>query len=305
MPTRAQYRRWAAQELGPYYEYASGAGDGASATTVTVGRLASSASVADILTDMGVIIGAATGTDQDERYVTTVSSSGVVTVDRGLSATAVWNSKTIEFHGVVKLLAEWDRLLTDTLKRIGTTVEFTVTPVTDAQRHSLTSAASWLTQPQWVREVGFLGTGEVRAEVNPYGGRTLRGETERLTDTVYLTHPGQTFTSTDTTLYVKAWRPYYTLCKPSAGAYGDQSGLSADTDEAIPPVEWVGLTMLCLWAERELESLGGNERKNLEDRQLRWATRATEQREMYGGELPPRSFRPYQMRGWPSLSSWR
>lgn len=299
MPTSGAYRRFAAQELGPYYEYASGAADGVSTTTVTVGRLASSASVSDLLTDMGVIIGTATTTDQDERYVTTVSAAGVVTVDRALTLSSVWNSKTIEFHGVVKILAEWYRLTNDALKRIGTMSEITVTPTADATRHSL-SSTTWLTEPQWVREVGVLYSGESREQVDPYEGRVVRGQPERLNEVLYLNHPGRTFTATDT-IYARVWRPYYTLCRASGGTFGEaKTGVSTETMEAIPPIEWVGYEMLCCYAERVLGDLRGDERKLMEDRQQRWAAKATEQMTQSGGETAPRTFRPYVMRGWPS-----
>jgi len=219
-----------------------------------------------------------------------------------LSATSVWNSKTIEFHGIIKLLAEWDRLTTDALKRIGEMVEFTVTPTANATRHSLASAASWLTDPQWVYQVGFLTSSEARGEVDPYEGRRVRGSTEKLLNVVYLVHPTRTFASNET-VYVKAFRPYYTLCRASGGTYGDQSGLSADTDEAIPNVEWVGAAMLIQWARRAKGTLGGGGSKALAERQAEWANLFNEETRKHGLILPERTFvRAPRASAWPQ---WR
>lgn len=41
------------------------------------------------------------------------------------------------------------------------------------------------------------------------------------------------------TLYLRGMFPAYYLCRPSGGAFGDQSGLTLDTDEAIPDPQWV------------------------------------------------------------------
>lgn len=112
---------------------------------------------------------------------------------------------------------------------------------TQTRRHSLASAASWLTNPGWVRQVGYLGTGESRNQVNPFkDSRQRRGEAHNESDgsVVYLEGDSLTFNTTDT-VYIKATKPAYYHCRASGGAYGDRTGLAAETHEAPPDEEWV------------------------------------------------------------------
>jgi hypothetical protein len=117
-------------------------------------------------------------------------------------------------------------------------VELTLAPVAQQTRHSLASAAAWLTVPDWVYQVGKLTAGDDRNQVDPYESSRIRGYPDELGGTVYLNHPGFTFSATDT-LYVKAIRPAYTFCRAAAGVYGDQSGLTLEADDCVPGAEWV------------------------------------------------------------------
>lgn len=161
-------------------------------------------------------------------------------MDQAVSGSTVYNSKAYELHGFLDPTTGimgagwgWTDAINEALKRIMYQVEFTVTPTALAARHDLTTGNSWLTEPEWVRDVGKLTTSETRAQVDPYKHRHVRGYPERFSNLVYYNHSPRTFASNET-MYVKALRPAYTLCAATGGTYGDQNGLSAETDIAIP-----------------------------------------------------------------------
>jgi len=125
------------------------------------------------------------------------------------------------------------RLVGDALKLCPVTVEvtFTVASAT-ATRHSLASAAPWLSVPDHVFQVGYLAPADTRSDVDPFR-RPRRGKATERGGVVYL--EGFSANTTET-VYVLCRRSAYTYCRASGGAYGDlTTGLSAETDEA--PVE--------------------------------------------------------------------
>jgi hypothetical protein len=130
-------------------------------------------------------------------------------------------------------------IINQALKRIFVIVEFTVTPTDNQTRHSLASAASWLVIPDWVYQVGVMSATQDRNQLDPYETSRVRGYPDELGGVVYLNHPNRSFSSTADLLYVKAIRPAYTFCRASGGTYGDQSGLTLETDECVPVTEWV------------------------------------------------------------------
>lgn len=121
------------------------------------------------------------------------------------------------------------------LKRCMLVREFTLTPVPNQTRYTLAAAAPWVLDPAWVLGVGYLAAGESRLEVEPFR-RALRGEATADGSTVYLTVPAQATTST---VYVRAFKRAYDDCRPAAGAFGDQSGLSLESDAAPVAVDWL------------------------------------------------------------------
>ena len=239
MATLIQFRQQAAKLAGPFMEGSFDA-SGASTTTGVDTQLISSISQDDLHTDKYLFIPAGTAADQIRVVKTYAPSTGTLTVDAVVSAATIYNSKTYELHGFLDPTTGtrgsgfgWTDMINEALKRIMIGVEFTLAPTADAERHDLTTGQSWLTEPEWVRDVGYLLTGETRANVDPYRHRHIRGLPERLNSLVYFTHPGRTFASNET-MYVKCLRTAYSLCRASGGAYGDQNGVSAETDEAIP-----------------------------------------------------------------------
>ena len=273
--TRTSSRRWAAAELGPYASFA-GDSSGHTTSTIRITSLATSASVSDQFSDYGVILpAAATAADQHNRYVTSgPDSDGDIAVDRVFSATSVMNSATFEFHGVVKTLTEWDRYFNDALKRIMLPVEFTLSPASvTATRHNLTTGQSWLVNHNWVRQVGWLATNEVRADTDPYDRRAVRGGAYRESGTVYMYHPSKTFQTSDT-IYVRAYKPAYSHVLPAAGgSYGSQTtGFAAEADEVPVSDELLGYAALTEYARRAVGLLSGDAAKALREKQAEWAS---------------------------------
>lgn len=134
-------------------------------------------------------------------------------------------------------LTEFARLLNETLKRIPVVREFTFSPASpQIRRHSL-AGATWILDPRWIYQVGFLTSSESRNEVDPFR-RVVRGKVEKVGGVLYM--EGPTFNATDV-VYVKAQCRAYDFCKATGSTFGDRSGIreGTETDEAEPIEEWV------------------------------------------------------------------
>ena len=290
MPTRTQYRQQAAQEAGRYW---SGTSD-ATASTAQLDdtALLSSLSINDLYVDYWLYIPGAGAEDQVRTvslYTPSVSSTGRLTNDRAWSATSVPTSVAYELHGMFDP-RDMHTYINDGLKRCFVEVEITVTPTAQATRHDLTTANTWLTKDSWVRQVGYLTTGETRANVDPYRGRVVRGYAEKLSNLVYMVTPNRTFSSSET-IYVKCCKPAYFHCRASGGTFGDQSGLAAETDEAVPTVEWVAWAALAEASRRGFTSPNTEAQKLWSDREGRFAQLFNQAR-AEECHLPARTFRP-------------
>jgi hypothetical protein len=128
-------------------------------------------------------------------------------------------------------------LVNEGLKKCFVVVEFTFSVAsTSTTRHNLTTTSAWLTKPQWVYQIGKLSSSQSRTEVNPfdyvYRGKAPQGDGSA----VYL--EGVSFSTTDT-IYVKAIKPAYYHCRANGGTFGEQTGLSLETDECSVDAEWV------------------------------------------------------------------
>jgi hypothetical protein len=225
------------------------------------------------------------------------ASTGTLTVDRAYSGATIPDSKSFELHGVLAPIAasltelSWTTVINDALKRIFVEDEFTITPTANATRHEVTTANAWLTEAFQVRQVGYLSSTEVRAEEDPYEGRTVYGYAEKIKNLVYLNHRGRTF-STNETVYVKAIRSAYDLVQAAGGgAFGAQSGLSLETDVAIPSVERVGYAALVGLAKRQGMSLAQETKTRIKEQQKEWATQFTFYSQKEGMDLPELTFR--------------
>lgn len=65
---------------------------------------------------------------------------------------------------------------------------------------------------------------------------TTRGD---LNTTIVTHDPSTPVYLSPASLYLRGLFPAYGLCRPAGGSFGDQSGLTLDTDETIPDAQWV------------------------------------------------------------------
>jgi hypothetical protein len=243
MPTLTQYRQRAAKELG---FFASGTATSGSSVTVlecTTWPFQSSMDVDDEYVDKWLFRPAAAAADKVRYISSTDRSAGLIVPDKAWAA-APYNTsgESFEIHGFVEPLTELLELINLALKRCFVVVEFTFSSSdADYTRHSLATAASWLTQESWVRQVGYLTSTEDRNEVDPFR-RVLRGEVISHGKTMYLQMGAR---ATTDVIYVKALKPAYYHCAATGAAYGTQAtGLALETDIAEPEEEWVAAGVL-------------------------------------------------------------
>lgn len=294
MPSLTDYRRAVAPRLGPY---AQGTANSASTTTVldcAAWPFKSSLSTDDLWTDQFLFRPAAALAEDRTRVVATASvATGQYSPD--LVWTNAPDDEVFELHGLVPPVLDGvndlHALINEALKTIDLIVEVTGAPTADAQRHSLGVVADWANRPVQVYEVGYLGATEDRDEVDPFR-RPVRGSVEIDGETVYLNHPGRTF-RTDDTIWVRMTRPAYTYCRASGGAYGQQDGLSLETDECPAATEWVvAATLVQAWLRlSNVLAPGDSERAGTE--LAKAAAQASRfQRNYLEANRPKRSFRP-------------
>lgn len=301
MPTLVQYRRFAAPEAGRYTQGTADA-SGASTTTMVAAPLKSSISQNDLYVDYWLYIPAGSANDKVRVVASYAASTGIVTVDRAVSAAGVYNSKVFELHGAVRPFADdlteildWTIAINDALKRCYVEAEFTVTPTAQATRHSLTAGQAWLTEPRWVKQVGSLITGETRANQDPYRHREPRWEAYAQANVVYLYSPNRTYNSNET-IYVRCAKPAYYNCRASGGVFGDQSGLALETDEAEPSVEYAGFGALVEVARRSTQMLSRESMERALSQEQRWAALFANYAGLAMGSIPLRNIQPMRVR---------
>lgn len=251
MATKKQYRQYTAREIGRFRDGTANA-TGNATNSMVADVLKSTIAQDNLWDDFSLYMPGAVAADDRSRIVKTYTPlTGALEPDRnwgvapnGLAFELLPGIDTDELHVA----------LNEGLKDTFVTVEFTITAVANARRHT---APSWLTDESWVRQVGYLTTAEVRANTDPYRYREVRGQAVRDGATVYIEHPDRTFSTTEV-IYVRAIKPAYNHCRAAGGAYGDQSGLTLETDEAPVPERWAAFaTMLAvlrrdrgLWGEQ-------------------------------------------------------
>ena len=297
MTTLTTFRRQAAPLAGRYFQ-ATAPASGHSTTTIVfgaTGALGSSMTVNDLFTDYWVYLPAASANDRVRVVSTYTPSTGTLTVDRAYSASTVPNSKVVELHGLLQPFADdlstftWTTAINEALKHIWLPVEFTITPTAQAVRHSL-ATQTWITSAQQILDVGWLMSGETRANVDPYRNRAVFGEVEVDGATLYLQHEPRTF-ATNETIYVRAAKRAYDHCKASGGSYGDQSGLAAEADESPVPAEPVALGALVEALLALRNDLPNAAREELNPKQGEWAARWTSVQRAYLNRLPASRFK--------------
>jgi hypothetical protein len=248
MPTLRDYRRAVAPRLGPY---AQGTADAASTTTVLAcpaWPFKSSLAQDDLWADQYLFRPGAGAEDRTRVVATATVATGQYAPD--LAWTTAPDGEVFEVHGVVPPVldgvSDLHALINEALRTCVVVGEVTLAPVAGATRHSLALAAPWLEEPSWVHQVGYLSAQEIREEVDPFR-RALRGEAYKDGGTVYVQHGAHALSPADT-LYVRLLKPGSADCRAAGGAWGTQTGLVLESDEAPVPVEWVvAATLVQAW----------------------------------------------------------
>jgi len=302
MPTLQTYRRTAARLLGPYQQGTATAGSSTTQLEDTTWPLKSSTTRSAAYKDWFLFRPNAAAVADKVRWAKLYTpSTGKIDVDNTYG-TAIANGEVYELHGLIEPYTDFRQLINDVLNlpqtMVLTELTFTVSSNLN-RRHSLATAAPWLTDPDWVYQVGILPSGQTRTQYDPFSA-PYRGTVRKDGATVYL--EGFSANTTDT-VYVLVARPAYTYCKPTAGAFGDQSGLTAtETDEAVPDDVWVGWGVAMLYWDQRLKHSALADRPHAQAEFVRalsnWRA-ATD-----ANFVPPmRTFRP--LRYWGPVSSGR
>jgi hypothetical protein len=138
------------------------------------------------------------------------------------------------------------RLINDGLKNCWVVVEVPCLPTAGATRHDLGVVAPWLQDANNVLEVGVLSSGQDRNAVDPFDARVY-GEVEHDGGTFYLNTQHRSFSDGDI-LYLRCLKRAFDHCRAAGGVWGEQSGLSLDTDEAPSERAWsVASALVIAW----------------------------------------------------------
>jgi hypothetical protein len=290
MPTLTTFRRTAAPLLGTF-EY--GTADAASTTSRLVCTTTSqngfpfrsSTASSGLFKDKWLYRPEAVlPADQSRSIATYTPTSGYLDPDDDWT-----NAPDGEEFEVLGLFSgpELNGLVNLALKDLWVVVDVTFT-VANSQyrRHSLATAAPWLTNPAWVYQVGQLQTGLDPLIYDPYAV-TRRGKAVQTNGVVYL--EGPTFPTSDT-VYVKAIAPAYAYCRASGGTFGEQSGLVLETDEAIVDETWLAWRTVVKAEERlrQFEKTGQADAKAMQSLSMAAAKFSDQTRQRY--QEPRRTF---------------
>src|SRR5499427_527319 len=182
------------------------------------------------------------------------------------------------------------RLLNDGLKNCWLIVEVACTPTYLKSRHNLSAVCPWLQDPSDVLQVGVIKDYQDRDLVDPFEN-VIRGMVERDGGDFYLNTGTTTFVDGDI-LWLRVLKRAYDHCRASGGSFGEQSGLSLETDEA--PVDRVWLTSAALaiaWRRfAHLLEPGANQRL-IRDQAAAAAWFTDECRKHFSAPLPQRTLR--------------
>lgn len=137
------------------------------------------------------------------------------------------------------------QLINDGLKQCWMVVEVACLPTPGASRHDLSElVAPWLQDVNHIRQAGVLVYYEDRNVVDPFQ-RIVYGTIERDGGDFYFNSHGRTFNETEI-LYFRCYKRAYDHCRMAGGVFGDQSGLSIETDEAPIERDWLASSALTI-----------------------------------------------------------
>jgi hypothetical protein len=280
MPTLQQYRSSFSQEAGPYigpdaYEVRAMGGSSLTQLVCTIYPIQSGIPQQDQLIDRPLYRPNATHQTDQNRYVMAYDpATGTITPDipwtvapysdatgttYGLLEAFTYHDmeqfEYIELEGSgitgvgerFEILGPFDvptshRLINEGLRHCWLVVEVACVPTILTSRHDLSIAAPWLIDSGDILQVGMLAAADNRNLDDPFE-RRIMGQVERDGGSFYLNTGSRTFNDGDL-IYLRCLKRAYDHCRGAGGAFGDQSGLALETDEAPVPRDWVAAAAL-------------------------------------------------------------
>jgi hypothetical protein len=182
------------------------------------------------------------------------------------------------------------RLINDGLKNCWLVVEVACVPTPLMNRHDLSVVCPWLQDPSDVLQVGVLHPPDDRNRIDPFEN-VVRGMVERDGSTHYLNTGTTTFVDGDT-LYLRCLKRAYDHCRASGGEFGEQAGLTLETDEAPVERAWAAAAALTIAWRRFAHLLEPQANQRLiRDQATAAAWFTDETRKHFTAPLPQRTLR--------------
>ena len=282
MPTLAQYRRAVAVESGPYigpesYDVRATSGSDTTKLICSNYPIKSGIPQNDLLTERPLYRPDALQIHDKHRYVLSYDPpTGTITPDlewimspiapaggssymyleaftyEGLELMLYEDLEDLGVSGLgerFEVLGPFDvptlhQLINDGLKQCWMTVDVACTAQPGVTRHDLGQIAPWLQDANHVRQAGMLPIGHSPYEDDPFDNPVF-GAIERDGGTFIFNTNTRTFNDGDT-IYLRCYKRAYDHCRAAGGTYGDQSGLSAETDEAPIERDWLASSALAV-----------------------------------------------------------
>ena len=164
-----------------------------------------------------------------------------------------------------EILGPWDvptmhQLINDGLKQCWLVVDVVCTTVEGVTRHDLRDVAPWLQDANHVRQAGWLAPGVNPWEQDPFE-TIVYGTVERDGGTFIFNTGTRTFGEGEQ-LWLRCYKRAYDHCRAAGGTFGDQVGLTEETDEAPIDRDWATSSALLVGWRRfaHLLETGANQR---------------------------------------------
>jgi hypothetical protein len=182
------------------------------------------------------------------------------------------------------------RLINDGLKQCWLVVEVACIPTPLKSRHNLSVVCPWLQDPSDVLQVGVIKNYQDRDLEDPFE-HVVRGMVERDGADFYL-NTGTTSFVDDDVLWLRCLKRAYDHCRTSGGAFGEQSGLYGETDEAPVERTWAAAAALTIAWRRFAHLLEPQANQRLiRDQATAAAWFTDETRKHFTAPLPQRTLR--------------
>jgi hypothetical protein len=239
MPRLRDYRRYTAKKTGMFVVSTAAAGSGTAVLTDDKYPVKSQNEQDDLFKTYYLFRPDRLGTSDAVRSVMEYApTAGQLRPDTawGVAPAA---DEPYELHPIIDPLV-LNECINEALKRTMILVEISLTPTVDVLRQNITAqVGGWLHNQFWVRQVGYLTSGESREECDPYSeSRLVPHDVEIIGGNVYVQHKSFRWNASDT-MYLKCLKPAYYHCRIDPDDWGTTVGLDTETTEAYPPEDWV------------------------------------------------------------------